>query len=136
MDPPLYGRHVHGEFPSSFVRSSDPRNALVPTASSNDFTCDDFKSAVNALIHGGTFKVVSRVLTRDGSILEALQTIFLLRGDRGEPTALTAVSTPDTRRLINLPQEFDYPSPPSTTSPPKGRRAFVPAEVSKTVSSH
>jgi len=77
-----------------------------PTASQNDFSCDDFKRAVNALVHGGTFKVVSRVLTRDGSILESLQTIFLMRG---ETNALTAVSTPDTRRLIHLPSELLEP---------------------------
>jgi len=129
IDPPLYGRHVHGEFPSkNFMRSSDPRLALVPTASSNDFTCADFKSAVNALVHGGTFKVVSRVLTRDGSILEALQTIFLIRGDRGEGAALAAVSTPDTRRIIHLPMEdqfLDFPSPTGTQSP-KSSRPFSP----------
>jgi len=60
------------------------------------------KKAVSALVNGSTFKVVSRLLTRDGQILESLNTFFLLRNERGEATALVTLSTPDCRRLINL----------------------------------
>jgi len=101
-DAPLYGRHVHGEYPMRFERSPDPSQLLIPTASKSDLTCTDFKRAVNALVHGGTFKVVSRLLTRDGQILESLNTTFLLRNERNEPVALVALSTPDCRRFVHL----------------------------------
>jgi len=96
-DSPLFNRHVRGSYPSHFVKSADP----IPTASTNDLSCADFKQTVSALVEGGTFKVVSRHLTRDGQILESLVTLFFVRDDNGKPIAIMAVSTPDCRRLVH-----------------------------------
>jgi len=101
-DAPLHGRHVHGKYPSRFIRSTDPSEAMVPTASKFDFTCVDFKRAGTALVHRGAFRVVSRILTRDGQMLESLTTSFLLRNEQGEPISFIGLSTPDCRRFVRL----------------------------------
>jgi len=104
-DEPLFGRHVHGIFPrDQWKRPSDPQQALIPTASSEDYTYSDFQHALNVVLRGEPWRVITRHLTRDGlSVVESFNTLFLLRDLDRQPYAIMCISTPDQRRVVRTP---------------------------------
>jgi len=103
LGAPLFSRHVHGDFPrESFLRSADPDQAMIPTASTEDYTIADFREQISVLTSGGSWQVVSRHMIRNGSILESLTTLFLLRDNQNQPNAVMSISTPEHRREIPL----------------------------------
>jgi len=108
---PLFARYVHGEFPRPmFVRASDLVKTLVPTASTEDYTACDFQRVKDALFNGGSWKVVTRHMTRDGSVLECLNTLFLVRDQQNSPCAIMCISNPDQSRIVSAPSGFPAPA--------------------------
>jgi hypothetical protein len=103
-DSPLFGRYVHGQYPRvDWALPTDPHQAVIPTASAEDYSKSDFQQAVAVIMGGGSWKVVSRHMTRDGKVVEALNTLFLLRNLDGQPYAVMCISNNEKRRVVPIP---------------------------------
>jgi len=99
-DAPLFGRLVHGEFPRDrFVKPSDSKQAQIVTSSSDDYTSSDLHQAFEVVMSGGSWKVVTRYVHRDGTLLvESFATLMPI------PGAVLCISSPENRRFVPLPQ--------------------------------
>jgi PAS domain-containing protein len=117
-EEPLYGRHVHGQFPLKWTRPNDPHQALIPTASLADYTVSDFQQALDVVLKGVTQKLNSRHLTRDGKVVvESVHTLFLLRDLNSQPYAIMCISSPDQSRLVPIPPLSILPSLTPSSAP-------------------
>jgi len=91
---PLFGRLLHSDMTAGNLKQEHPLNSLEGTAL-------QFKEATHRLASGATWKVTTQIKTRDGSIIESQNTIFMVRNaDDHTPAYLMCVSTPDKRRVI------------------------------------
>jgi hypothetical protein len=91
---PLFGRILHSDMPSSNLKQEHP-------LSSFESTTLQFKEAMHRLSTGATWKVTTQIKTRDGSLIESQNTIFMVRNaDDHTPAHLMCISTPDKRRII------------------------------------
>jgi len=127
---PLFGRYVHGEFPhDNFLRSSDPQQSLIPTASSEDYTPEDFQRTAEMLLHGGNCRVVCRWMRRDGYIVESFSTLCAWRAPGG--LAIMNISTQEQRRFTIAPWLLSLPSLPSSFQVPQKGDNFNPLYVSQ-----
>lgn len=96
---PLYGRHM-----IDFGNKGVPQEALL-------------EAGLKKLRSGQSWKVVTvHATSKDNMSVQSINTMFLLRDQRGVPFAIMNINTPDQRRLVRTP---DLPDA-------KGARSIFP----------
>eukprot|EP00457_Paulinella_chromatophora_P006282 gb/GEZN01006300.1/.p1 GENE.gb/GEZN01006300.1/~~gb/GEZN01006300.1/.p1 ORF type:complete len:499 (-),score=52.85 gb/GEZN01006300.1/:188-1486(-) len=88
-ESPLFGQHLSGS-----PDSEEPSQEQVA-------------QGIKILVNGGSFKMLTRHASgRTGVAVEAVTTMFLLRDERTCPYAVLSISTPDSRRAVHYPMQF------------------------------